>query len=31
MKVFKTLSGVLGIALALSVGPASAEDTLKLA
>ena len=30
MKAFKTIGGVLGIALALSVGPASAEDTLKL-
>src|SRR5512139_3023418 len=31
MKAFKTIGGVLGIALALSVGPASAEDQLKLA
>jgi len=30
MKAFKTIGGALGIALALSVGPASAEDTLKL-
>src|SRR5512139_2215963 len=31
MKAFKTIGGVLGIALALSVGPASAEDQLKVA
>ena len=30
MKAFKTIGGVLGIAVALAVGPASAEDTLKL-
>ncbi len=31
MKAFKIIGGVLGIAVALAVGPASAEDTLKLA
>ena len=30
MKAFKIIGGALGIAVALSVGPASAEDTLKL-
>jgi len=30
MKALKTIGGALGITLALSVGPASAEDTLKL-
>jgi NitT/TauT family transport system substrate-binding protein len=30
MKAFNTIGGALGIALALSVGPASAEDQLKL-
>jgi NitT/TauT family transport system substrate-binding protein len=31
MKTFKTIGGVLGFALALAVGPASAEDQLKVA
>jgi len=31
MKAFKTIGGVLGITLALSIGPASAEDQLKVA
>ena len=31
MKAFKTIGSVLGIAVALSVGPASAEDQLKVA
>jgi NitT/TauT family transport system substrate-binding protein len=30
MKAFKIIGSVLGIAVALAVGPASAEDTLKL-
>ena len=31
MKAFKTIGGVLGFVLALAVGPASAEDQLKVA
>src|SRR4029078_7196554 len=31
MKAFNTIGGALGIALALSVGPASAEDQLRVA